>query len=388
MSDDEKPGSNEPNEDDAATSDAQAEPEAEADAEPKADAEPEPKPEADAEPKPKADAEPEAKADAEPEAKAEPEPKAKADAEPKPKPEVGAEPTPKPKAKADVEPKPKPESKAEAEPKRESDAEPKPDPSANADSEPGPDPYTKSSPEKPAPPVARKPIPRGWRLAVQLLLPPLLCAGAIGIHWWLNVPDNIEISPRDQGAKKRKKKRKKPRKRKRKPKEARSKPRSEDALARAWKRWSKRDIDDEPVVVTWGRRHQALIRKAFFQARTEAFEGAPEEPVVTLAASKCHTIRCRFVLRSEFAHENDAISDSLSRLHSGDDSLWRHYAAERVDPPEGEPPGSDYVEVTVAFAADDIDPSTMLVVAADKPAAGSAGEPQAARGSGGAPVEG
>lgn len=228
---------------------------------------------------------------------------------------------------------------------------------------------------EPSPAKARSPIPRGWRLGVQLLLPIVLCAGAIGAHWHLNVPDEIQSSPRDQGAKKKaKKKAAKKRKRKAKAKRARSEARTDKALDRAWDRWNADEIDDEPVVVDWGRRHQSLVRKAFLVARTHAFEGAPEEPTVTLAVSKCHTIRCRFLLRSAFAHENDATNAALSKLQSDGAPLWRHYDAKRVDAPDNQPEDQDYIEVIAAFSADDIAHKTIGAAPAEV-VAGPDGKP-------------
>ncbi|MBL4689311.1 MAG: hypothetical protein JKY37_32260 [Nannocystaceae bacterium] len=248
-----------------------------------------------------------------------------------------------------------------------------------------------SEPEssKSPPAKARSPIPRGWRLGVQLLLPVVLCAGAIGAHWRLNVPDEIQISPRDQGAKKKAKK--KAKKRKRKAKRARNEPRTDKALDRAWDRWKADEIDDEPIVVGWGRRHQSLVRKAFLVARTHAFEGAPEEPTVTLALSKCHTIRCRFLLRSAFAHENDATNAALSKLESDGAPLWRHYDAKRIDAPDKQPEDQDYIEVIVAFSADDIAHKTIAVPGAEVVAGpdakrGTASKSGAADSAGGKPA--
>lgn len=204
-------------------------------------------------------------------------------------------------------------------------------------------------------------VPRGAMLAVQLALPIVLCGAAIGVHWALNVPDVIKESPGDQGSKKGAKKKKK---KKKKPRKKRTRaPRSAAALDRAWKRWSSRDFDDEPVSVDWAHRHQSLVRKAFLAARTSAFEGAPEQAVVTLESADCHTVRCRLLMGSPFPHQNDAIADALSRLQTGSKPLWRDYEAFRVPTPEGFETGKphDYVQVTVAFVTDDVKPGSMAV---------------------------
>jgi len=211
-------------------------------------------------------------------------------------------------------------------------------------------------------PPTGKQFPRGWRLAVQLLLPPLLTAGAVAVHWALNVPDEVIVSPRDQGAKKKTKKKARGKDRRaQRGKKPPRKPRSDTTLKRTLARWERRDFDDEPVVVEWARRHQTLVSKAFIEARKEAFEGAPEEPGVALASSHCKTVRCRFVVRSPFDHELAAVAASLRRVEADGEGVWRMFETEDIEAPEGESPEEKYMQVTVAWQTDEIEPASITV---------------------------
>lgn len=225
-------------------------------------------------------------------------------------------------------------------------------------------------------PPARKGPPKGWVLAANLVLPLQLTAGAVAIHWALNVPDEIIVSPRDQGAKKKKKK--KPRANDRRAQRGNSKklerkPRSENTLDRTLARWSRRKFEDEPVVVEWARRHQTLVSKAFIEARRAAFDGAPEEPAIALASTACKTVRCRFVLRSPFSHELDAVAASLRRIEADGESVWRMFESENIEAPEGEPPEERYLQLTIAWQTDEIEPAA-IEVGPLEPATESGGE--------------
>lgn len=225
-------------------------------------------------------------------------------------------------------------------------------------------------------PPAREGPPKGWVLVANLVLPLQLTAGAVAIHWALNVPDEIIVSPRDQGAKQKKKK--KPRANDRRAQRGNSKklerkPRSENTLERTLARWSRRKFEDEPVVVEWARRHQTLVSKAFIEARRAAFDGAPEEPAVALASTACKTVRCRFVLRSPFSHELDAVAASLRRIEADGESVWRMFESESISAPEGEPPEEQYLQFTIAWQTDEIEPAA-IEVGPPEPAAESGGE--------------
>lgn len=208
-------------------------------------------------------------------------------------------------------------------------------------------------------PLKERPVT--WLRVGRILLAPAMAALALGLHFGFNVPDEVHVSKRDQGAKRRAGRHGKGRK-------ARSKdfePRSDADLARLLRRYSRVDFDAEPVVARWARRHQALVNKAVIVARRKAFEGAPEDPRVIVSSTKCRTVRCRFLLRSPYAHELDLLDRALKRVRVGGDSLWRDYASERVDPPEGGPANDSYLQVTVAFKADEIEGSELEVQPVD-----------------------
>ena len=169
----------------------------------------------------------------------------------------------------------------------------------------------------PTPPVEAVGSPRRkWLHVARLLLAPMLTAGAVGMHWWLNVPENVTLSPRDQGAKPAKAGKKPPRKR---PSVKQARPPGE--IEATWRRYENMAFEDEPVRATWNRSAQSLVNKAALVARKHAFSGTPEEPRVSVFGVECKTIRCRFVLRSPFPHEVDLASEAMSKLEIDGESI-------------------------------------------------------------------
>lgn len=193
----------------------------------------------------------------------------------------------------------------------------------------------------------------------KLLLAPVLATAAVGVHFLVNVPaDGPKVSTRDQGAPKPADKKKK----KAKPKKKGFESRPIGEVAATWEKYSQADFEAEPVKSAWARPHQQLVNQAVAKARSVAFEGAPEEPRLTVDDVVCRTIRCRFVLRGPFGHEIDLLSDTLSRLQIDDGSVWRHYSVERIEPPKPDQPKNDtYLRVTVAFMEDNMDNARMVV---------------------------
>lgn len=193
----------------------------------------------------------------------------------------------------------------------------------------------------------------------KLLLAPVLATAAVGVHFVVNVPaEGPKVSARDQGAAKpADKKKKKP-----KPKKKGFESRPIGEVAATWEKYAQVEFEAEPVKSAWARPHQQLVNQAVAKARSAAFEGAPEEPRLTVDDVACRTIRCRFVLRGPFAHEIDLLSDTLSRLQIDDGSVWRHYSVERIQPPKPDQPKTDtYLRVTVAFMEDNMDNARMVV---------------------------
>jgi hypothetical protein len=199
--------------------------------------------------------------------------------------------------------------------------------------------------------------PRGgrWMYVARLMLAPVLAAGAVGVHWALNVPAHISVSAKDQGAKKNPKK--KPSR-----KSAAVKPRPPGEIEATWKRYEEWTFDEEPVRSTWVRTAQSLVNKTVVVARKHAFEGAPEEPRVSVLDVRCKTIRCRFVLRSPYPHEIDLLIATLEQVQIDGASIWLGFEHERIEPPkENLPKDETYVQVTIGFTADDLDDADMNV---------------------------
>lgn len=231
-----------------------------------------------------------------------------------------------------------------------------------------------SSSDEPAPDDGAVPASEGasrrapkWMHVTRLLLAPVLACGAVGVHWALNVPAHVSVSAKDQGAKKDPKK-KAPRK-----KANAVKPRPPGEIEATWKRHKDEAFEDEPVRGTWTRGAQSLVNKTVVVARKQAFEGAPEEPRVNVLDVTCKTIRCRFVLRSPFAHEIDLVVGALEKVEIDGESIWLGFETQKVDPPrENLPKDETYLQVTVAFTADDLDDADMKVAGDEEIAGGAA----------------
>jgi hypothetical protein len=191
----------------------------------------------------------------------------------------------------------------------------------------------------------------------RFLLAPVLAAAAVGVHFWINVPEEIPESTRDQGAK--------PRpagKSKRASVVHNGEPRTRAEVARQWRRYANTEFEREPVEGTWGKRTASLVNKAVVVARKQAFDGAPEPPRVIVTSTECRTVRCRFVLRSPFQHELTLLSETLEELRAAGRPVWRSYETKAVARPSDDAPVDEhYLEVTVAFMGDDVDPQSLAV---------------------------
>lgn len=214
--------------------------------------------------------------------------------------------------------------------------------------------------------TAEHPVTRRWG---GLLLPLVLAAGAMGVHWWINVPNRIIESPGDQGAKDKAEKDKKKKAADRRNRTAkRNESRSAEELDADWERHGTVPFDEEPTRTTWARRHQVLISRAMEAARRSAFAGAPEDPSVQLVSPTCRTVRCRFVLRSPYPHELDLMSTALERLHEAGEPVWRSFEVEAgtpaADPARPAAEVEHTVQITVAFRTDDTDVNALEVPAA------------------------
>lgn len=227
----------------------------------------------------------------------------------------------------------------------------------------------------PTEPIAPRPKSR-LRHALRLLLAPLLATAAIGVHWALNVPHGgAKVSEKDQGATKAD-----PKKKRAPKKKGGFEARPPGEVEATWERYREVDFEAEPVKSAWARPHQQLVNKAVTLARKTAFEGAPDDPRVSVTDVECRTIRCRFVLRSPFAPEVDILGETLSRLESEGQSIWKGYASERIEPPSPDMPKTDtYLRVTVAFREDNMD-SASFALPEDAIAGGGAEDDDEKRG--------
>ncbi len=234
-----------------------------------------------------------------------------------------------------------------------------------------------------APPAtARRSGALGLRIA-RALLAPVLTLGAVGVHFWVNVPEEkVVVNKRDQGSKKKKRVG---------PARKAIKPRSSEQMDAAWERWSKEPYEGEPIKGKWGRRQQSIVNKAVVVARKEAFDGAPEEPRVVVSGTQCRTIRCRFLLRSPFEHELALTVKTMRQLQADGEPLWRSLETKPVDPPTPQSPRDDhYLEVTIGVNVDGVEASAIEVGPADQ-AIGEApveDEPGGREGEGAKPEDG
>ena len=204
-----------------------------------------------------------------------------------------------------------------------------------------------SRPDSPAAP-APKSQAVGLRVA-RVLLAPVLAAGAVGVHFWLNVPEHPVVvqKPRKGGRTRAK----------RKPPE-----RNPQQMQVSWDRWSVQPYDGEPIKGKWGRQMQGLMNRAVVVARKFAFADSPEAPRVVAVQTQCRTIRCRFVLRSPYKHETTLIADTLQHINGPEVPLFRHVEHEFIDPPgEGMPKDDHYLQVTVGINVDGVLPNEIEV---------------------------
>lgn len=245
------------------------------------------------------------------------------------------------------------------------------------DSEPQPVAAPETDPGSAAPPAPR-PV---WMTAIQWLLPVALSGAAVGVHWWLNVPEEIAVSKGDQGAK-----------RKAKPKRRRAAGRRYDVrdarvLAREYKRWKRVDFEGEPVHGKWARAYQALISRAVVVARREAFSDAAAQARVNVVLAECRTVRCRFLLRTPNADELPVVDAALQRLEDNSGKVWRSYESKPVDPPEDMPADQTYYEVMVSWTSDEIDSRSFTIPPAPQGEGVGAAAASGGAGSGGAPAD-
>jgi hypothetical protein len=209
----------------------------------------------------------------------------------------------------------------------------------------------------------------GRRRLLSLLLPPVLALGAVGVHYWVNVPPKPPVeNPNDQGAKKTAAEKRKERAEKRRLKRMHQ-PRAGAELDALLERYDGTDFEKEPVVGKWARQTQTMLNKAIVMSRKAAFEGAPEEPRVSVVRTQCRSIRCRFLLRSPYPHEVRLLANTMRRLETlAGENIWLRFEVEPGEAPAGKKDDEDedtYLQVTVVFIADGIESDELII--GDKP---------------------
>ena len=200
---------------------------------------------------------------------------------------------------------------------------------------------------------------------IRALLAPVLVAGAVGVHFAVNVPEEKVVMPKRKDAKPTR------------PRRGPQAPIAERSMAQMdaeWDRWKGEPYEGEPIKGKWGRRMQTTVNKAVVLARKDAFEGAPEDPRVVVSGTQCRTVRCRFILRSPYEHEPALVVEALKRQTYEGEPLWRVVESEVTDPPTQHSPKSDhYVEVTIGVRFDAIE--TREIVSTPRPEQAPSDEP-------------
>lgn len=204
------------------------------------------------------------------------------------------------------------------------------------------------------------------------LLPVAIGAGAFGLHYALHVPAGPLPPPSPtqlEEQKKQAEKDKKEAERKQKeedrkagkvrppaersgardlPYEAFTRPRSEFILAQLREYYVPRAFKSEPTFEAWQTAHKSILSQLVSAARLLEL---PSGPNITVSASECHTIRCRFTLTGS---EDDltSIIPVLRDLELGDASLWHKFEAADPTPDKKDTGGRFKAQFTVSFIRD------------------------------------
>ncbi len=210
------------------------------------------------------------------------------------------------------------------------------------------------------------------------LLPLTVGAAAFGLHYALHVPAGplpppspAQVEADKKAADKKKKDDEKAQREadrkagKTKPRAERSgarelayepfrRPRPDHIIEQLWAYYEPTAFKKEPTFEAWQTAHKPLLVQLVDATRRTAL---PDEPEMTVAASECHTIRCRFTLTASTQEPLDAIIPVLRKLRLGSGPLWHSFEASfpAVDKDKGgaavKPPRFK-AEITVSFTRD------------------------------------
>ncbi len=204
------------------------------------------------------------------------------------------------------------------------------------------------------------------------LLPVVVGTAAIGLHFRLHVPPGplpppspAELEAAKAKADKEKqeaerKQREEDRKAGRLPPapqdlayEAFRQPRSEYLLSQLWQYYGPKSYNNvEPVFEAWQTAHRPLLNQIFGAAK---LRNTGDPPAITLQNTSCHTIRCRFTLRSTDRAAVERMADTLESLELDGASLWREFSRGKLteEPGKRESDQAHHkLELTVGFVRD------------------------------------
>ncbi len=132
-----------------------------------------------------------------------------------------------------------------------------------------------------------------------------------------------------------------------------SRPRDRYLLEQLWDYYeTKSFIKIEPVFEAWQTAHKPIVTQVVNATRQLAL---PDGPMITVGASECHTIRCRFTISAAEAEPLTRLSAALEQLKLGSDPLWHSFVAGKVieEPSKREGvAGKQKLELTVSFIRD------------------------------------
>ncbi|HEY0133156.1 MAG TPA: hypothetical protein VGB85_03725 [Nannocystis sp.] len=208
------------------------------------------------------------------------------------------------------------------------------------------------------------------------LLPVALGAAAFGLHYAMHVPPGplpppspAELEEKKKAAEKKKKDDEKKQKEADKkagkvtkpertgPRELAyepfSRPRERYLLEQLWAYYEPIGFSKEPTFEAWQTAHKPLISQIVSATRQAVF--AADGPAISVAASECHTIRCRFTITAPTAEALEQMSAALADLRLGEGSLWHSFKPGKVVEEPSKREGVDpkqKLEFTVGFMRD------------------------------------
>ena len=208
------------------------------------------------------------------------------------------------------------------------------------------------------------------------LLPVALGAAAFGLHYALHVPAGplpppspAEIEEKKKAADKKKKDDEKKQKEADKkagkvspapqrggprdlPYEPFSRARDRYLLDQLWAYYEPTAFSKEPTFEAWQTAHKPILSQIVSATRQVVFA---DGPAISVAASECHTIRCRFTITAPTTEPLEQMSAALAELRLGDGSLWHSFKPGKVveEPSKREGVAAKQkLEFTVSFMHD------------------------------------